>query len=64
MGRTGMAVIYGGASGRSLHGDRSCGSRQLEEQNRRLPDRGFALTGRCKHPPSGGAQAAASTGQW
>ena len=40
-------------AGRSLHGDRSCGSRQLEEQNRRLPDRGFALTGRCKHAHPG-----------
>ena len=33
MGRTGMAVIYGGALGRSLHGDRSRGSRQTGEQN-------------------------------
>jgi hypothetical protein len=64
MGRTGMAGIYGGAPGRSLHGDRSRGNRQLGKQFRRLPDGGLAPTGRCKHPPSGGAQAAASTGQW
>jgi hypothetical protein len=58
-----MAVIWGGALGRSLHGGRSCGSRQLKEQNRRLARRGFAVTGAMLASPFGDAQAAALTGQ-
>jgi len=63
MGRTRMAVVYGGALGKSLHGDRTRGIRQTEEQNRRLAGARLRAESALPAFPSGEAEAEALSGQ-